>query len=199
MLGRPLPSASKPDDLKILGTPYYMAPEVLTKTYDKQCDMWSIGVILYLMLTGVPPFNAKDDAEILAKVATGKYSETTLKECGASEGAIDFITNLLLLEPQKRLSAERALQHPWIADYRSGEKRRGLEGTAELFKENLMNKNTRASKKLQEATIQILIKLLHPEELEDLEKAFRFFDVDGNGTISRQELLEGFRISQDHI
>ena len=80
--------------------------------------MWSIGCILYLMLTGVPPFNAKDDAEVLAKVATGKYSETTLKECGVSEKAIDFISNLLLLNPAQRLTAESALQHPWIQDFR---------------------------------------------------------------------------------
>ena len=68
-----------------------MAPEVIAGKYGKQCDMWSIGVITYIMLTGVPPFNAKDDAEILGKVSVGQYSTLTLEECGVSDDAIDFI------------------------------------------------------------------------------------------------------------
>ena len=94
-----------------------MAPEVMNREYGKPADMWSIGVILYLMLTGVPPFNAKEDDEVLAKVVLGKYSETTLKECNVSGKAIDFISNLLLLDPKKRLTAESAMKHPWIQDF----------------------------------------------------------------------------------
>ena len=84
-----------PEEQEILGTPYYMAPEVIEGRYTKQCDMWSIGVITYTMLTGVHPFNAKDDAEILGKISLGLYSTRTLKECGVSELAVDFIKQLL--------------------------------------------------------------------------------------------------------
>ena len=61
--------------------------------------MWSIGVITYMMLTGVPPFNSKDDAEILGKVSLGQYSTLTMEECGCSNDAIDFIEKLLQVDP----------------------------------------------------------------------------------------------------
>jgi calcium-dependent protein kinase len=56
------------------GTAYYMAPEVLMKDYNEKCDVWSCGVILYILLSGMPPFNGKDDAEILKAVECTKFS-----------------------------------------------------------------------------------------------------------------------------
>jgi calcium-dependent protein kinase len=58
---------------QMYGTAYYIAPEVLTGDYNEQCDMWSIGVILYVMLSGMPPFNGRTDKEIMAKVKVGRY------------------------------------------------------------------------------------------------------------------------------
>ncbi len=55
-----------------MGTPYYIAPEVLEKKYDEKCDIWSCGVILYIILCGYPPFNANSDLEIMEKVKIGK-------------------------------------------------------------------------------------------------------------------------------
>ena len=153
--------------------------------------MWSIGCILYLMLTGMPPFNAKEDAEVLFKVQIGKYSETTLKECDVSDKAIDFIANLLLLDPAERLTAEAALKHPWILDWRDDaiKKREEFE-CAQL---DHLKREKKELKKLQEATIQLLIKQLHPDELTYYEEIFRFFDEDGNGNINRAEMLKAFR------
>lgn len=62
-----------------------MAPEVIEGNFDEKCDLWSIGCILYTMLTAMPPFNALSDAEIIAKVRLGKYSEQTLQEVNLSE------------------------------------------------------------------------------------------------------------------
>jgi calcium-dependent protein kinase len=100
--------------MEVLGTSYYIAPEVLERYYDERCDLWSLGSILYLMLTGVPPFNGADDDEICAKVRLGKYSIETLIDSGASDDAIDFITKLLERDKTKRLTAEQAQQHPWL-------------------------------------------------------------------------------------
>lgn len=55
-----------------LGTPYYIAPEVLNKSYNSKCDIWSVGVITYILLSGTPPFNGMDDKEIMKKVRDGK-------------------------------------------------------------------------------------------------------------------------------
>lgn len=98
----------------MLGTSYYIAPEVLERNYDESCDIWSLGVIMYLMLTGVPPFNGEDDEEILAKVRTGKYSIETLIDAGASDEAIDLLTKMMEVDRHKRITAEQAQQHPWI-------------------------------------------------------------------------------------
>ena len=94
--------------MEVLGTSYYIAPEVIDRNYDERCDIWSLGVILYLMLTGVPPFNGENDDEILAKVKIGKYSIDTLIDAGASDEAIDLLTKMLEIDRNKRLTAEQA-------------------------------------------------------------------------------------------
>ena len=57
-----------------LGTPYYIAPEVLNKSYNEKCDIWSCGVICYIIISGIPPFNGASDQEIMKKVKLGKFS-----------------------------------------------------------------------------------------------------------------------------
>lgn len=70
---------------------------------------------MYLMLTGVPPFNGETDTEIYSKVLVGRYSTETLIDAGASDEAIDLVSKLLMIDRHKRITAELAMQHPWIA------------------------------------------------------------------------------------
>lgn len=99
-----------------LGTPYYIAPEVLKKSYNEKCDIWSCGVILYILLSGTPPFNGSNDNAIMQKVKTGKYSMSGTEWDAISEDAKDLISKMLTYDPEKRPSAEACLQHKWIQD-----------------------------------------------------------------------------------
>ena len=81
---------AKPLDEK-LGTPYYIAPEVLNKNYSSKCDIWSIGVITYILLSGNPPFNGASDTEIMKKVRTGKFNFDDACWKNISYNAKDFV------------------------------------------------------------------------------------------------------------
>jgi calcium-dependent protein kinase len=89
-----------------LGTPYYIAPEVLNKKYNEKCDIWSCGVMLYIILSGVPPFNGSSDQDIMKKVKIGKFSFADACWTNISDGAKDLITKLLTYDIDKRPSAE---------------------------------------------------------------------------------------------
>jgi calcium-dependent protein kinase len=99
-----------------LGTPYYIAPEVLNKKYNEKCDIWSCGVILFILLSGQPPFNGQSDQEIMKKVRAGKFSFSEASWANVSDKAKDLITKLLTYDIDARPSAEQALQHPWITE-----------------------------------------------------------------------------------
>lgn len=99
-----------------LGTPYYIAPEVLEENYGPKCDVWSCGVITYILLSGIPPFNGSNDNEIIQRVKLGKFSFHEKNWKDISENAKDFISQLLIKDPSKRPSAEDALNHPWIQE-----------------------------------------------------------------------------------
>ncbi|KAL7553216.1 hypothetical protein ACHAWF_016474 [Thalassiosira exigua] len=101
---RPLTSA--------VGTPYYMAPELLDGCYDRSCDLWSIGVITYILLTGRPPFNGRTDNAIFKNTRSGQYK---MEGHGLSNQAEDFIRRLLDLDPNRRWSADMAMDHAWFS------------------------------------------------------------------------------------
>ena len=99
-----------------LGTPYYIAPEVLNKNYNEKCDIWSAGVITYILLSGMPPFNGQSDQEIMKKVREGSFSFDDRIWQTISENAKNFISSLLTYNPEERPSAEVALRHPWLTE-----------------------------------------------------------------------------------
>jgi len=99
------------------GTPYYIAPEVLNNSYDEKCDLWSIGVILYILLCGYPPFNGANDEQIIKNVKLGKFRTDEEEWQSISSEAIDLVNKLLAFDPRDRISAKDALQHEWIAKY----------------------------------------------------------------------------------
>ena len=99
---------------QIYGTPYYIAPEVLMGNYDEKCDLWSIGVILYIMMCGRPPFGGSNDDQIIAKVRRGVFEFKPEHWSDKSPEVQDLIKRLMEKDLSKRITAKEALQHRWI-------------------------------------------------------------------------------------
>lgn len=128
------------------GTPTYVAPEVLTNTgYGPGVDMWSIGVITYILLCGFPPFYGDTIPEMFEQIMAGKFDFPNEYWGNISKDAKDFISKLLLVDSAKRLSAEDALKHPWLQPkgapptQLSGQFQRRLQGTVVTRRQETMN------------------------------------------------------------
>ena len=96
------------------GTAYYLAPEILMKSYDEKADIWSIGIIMFILLSGRPPFNADNDLEIMRQIKVGHYSLKNRIWDNISTHAKDLIKGLLCYDPKKRLTARQAMDHVWF-------------------------------------------------------------------------------------
>ena len=99
----------------IVGTPYYVAPEVLKGNYEESCDLWSLGVILYIMLCGYPPFEGDNNKEIFKRVLQQQLEFDPEDWTTISKEAKDLISKMLEKEPTKRITANDAFKHPWFA------------------------------------------------------------------------------------
>ena len=103
----------------LVGSSYYIAPEILKKIAGKKSDLWSAGVILYMLIVGYPPFYGESDKKILLNVKKGVYDKNYSRWKNASNEVQDLIEKLLISDPNKRLSAKDALNHPWFKKYQS--------------------------------------------------------------------------------
>ena len=99
------------------GTPGYVAPEVLThENYSSQVDLWSVGVIVYILLCGFPPFYGDNDAQMFKRIKAGQYKFLAPYWDPISSDAKDFVRRMLDPNPNTRLEPADALVHPWLAD-----------------------------------------------------------------------------------
>lgn len=97
------------------GTPSYVAPEILEgRPYDEAVDLWSLGVIAYILLAGYAPFHARNQTELFRSIVAGRYYFDSPYWDGVSTSAKDLIKRLLMVDPSKRLTAEQVLQHRWL-------------------------------------------------------------------------------------
>ena len=116
----------------LVGTPYYVAPEVLDAAYDERCDLWGVGVILYVMMCGYPPFNGKSTREVIQKVKKGSLYFDQMEWGYVSLEAIDFVKALITVKPEERISIDDALEHPWMTK----NLKRGIPSLKELSDTN---------------------------------------------------------------
>ena len=179
---------------KYVGSSYYMAPEILKRQYNEKCDLWSIGVILYILLTGRPPFDGNDDEEILENVKKGVYDKWGYPFPVLSEQSKDLIFKLLQYDPEKRLNAEQALEHPWFktAEFKKKDKVNSI--SPQLAKELIENMTKyRSDNVLKSAVIAYLIHhITNTEECLEASKLFNKIDLNSDGKIEKKELIQGF-------
>jgi len=97
------------------GTPGYVAPEILmSKKYGKEVDVWSIGIIMYILLCGYPPFFSESNSELFEMIKGGKLEFHSPYWDNVSEEAKDLVSKLLIVDPKKRITLERAKEHKWF-------------------------------------------------------------------------------------
>jgi len=184
---------------KVLGTPYYIAPEVLSREYDEKCDVWSLGVVLYILLSGSPPFTGSSDREVLRKVHLGYYDfdskdylEPTWRN--VSNSAKDIIRRMLILDPAKRPSARELLHHQWLKQSdRIHVENHDTELDIMSSLKNFRVTSTQSSDKLRQASLQyIATHFTTMEQTEELRRKFIEMDEDKDGVLSREELVNGY-------
>jgi calcium-dependent protein kinase len=175
---------------RISGTPYYIAPEVLNEKYDEKCDIWSCGVIMYILLCGYPPFNAETDQEILNKIKLGKFTFPDEEWENVSSEAKDLIVNMLTYNSADRYSASACLSHKWLND-------NSLKTTVDksFSIKCLTNmKKFHAERKLQQAALTYIVNhLISKEDKNELLELFQQFDKNGDGVLSKEEIMEGYK------
>ncbi|KAF1875239.1 hypothetical protein Lal_00007855 [Lupinus albus] len=151
----------------IVGSAYYVAPEVLHRSYTTEADVWSIGVIAYILLCGSRPFWARTESGIFRAVLKADPSFDELPWPSLSTQAKDFVKHLLYKDPRRRISAAQALCHPWIRNYNSAYMR---------------------SSSLRKAALRALSKTLTADELYYLREQFALLEPSKNGSISSENI-----------
>ena len=179
---------------KLVGSSYYIAPEVLKKNYNQKCDIWSCGVILYILLSGRPPFGGEDDNEIMSNVITGQYDLNSKPFNRISKSAKDLIKKLLIMDKDKRISAQEALNHVWFKEKKSKELYNQINDD-NIIKRLLNNlKNYKSDSIIQETALAYLVHNF--PQMKDVVNACKLFsqiDANGDGKVTRKDLLKGLR------
>ena len=175
----------------VIGSSYYIAPEVLRQRYNEKCDTWSVGVILYMTLVGVAPFDGRTDEDIIKRIKIGKYNKNDIRFIEHSEEAKDLVYKLLEKNIDKRLSAKEALSHPWF------EKFGGRNLFCNFKREDILPYidnlfNYKYNSKLQELVIAFLVhNIANNDETLIILKMFRYFNKAGDCKLTKFELTNG--------
>jgi len=187
-----------------IGTPHYVAPEVLSgENYHLKCDVWSVGVVVYVMLSGRTPFNGDSLAAIAREIRAGRYSFKFPEFEKVSPEGLDFVKTCLQVDPDLRPSMAEMLQHKWlkpdVEKTKCSGKSRCRCGDCKSLKPVHKERVRRFSvgDKLQQGIITfIMTNSEMNEEIEDLGNLFRDLDSNGDGKLTEQELQEGLQQQQ---
>ncbi|CAN1799785.1 Calcium-dependent protein kinase 9 [Linum perenne] len=176
----------------IVGSAYYVAPEVLRRRYGKEIDIWSAGVILYILLSGVPPFWAgfhnyipETEKGIFDAILQGDIDFESNPWPSISSSAKDLVRKMLTQDPKRRITSAQVLEHPWLKE--------GGEASDKPIDSAVLSrmKQFRAMNKLKKLALKVIAENLSKDEIQGLKAMFANIDTDNSGTITYEELKSG--------
>lgn len=171
----------------VVGSPYYVAPEVLLKHYGPEADVWTAGVIIYILLSGVPPFWAETQQGIFDAVLKGDIDFESDPWPIISDSAKDLIRRMIWPSPSERLKAHEVLSHPWICE-------QGVAPDRALDPAILSRlKQFSAMNRLKKMALRVIAESLSEEEIAGLKEMFQAMDTDNSGAITFDELRDGLK------
>ena len=188
-----------PNDIMFerVGTAYYISPEVLEGMYDEKCDVWSAGVILYILLCGYPCFNGETDEQIYKQIRKKKFDFPSPEWDIISDDAKNLLKKMLS-DAFDRISAEEVLKDPWVLDHAPNAKK----GGSVQINENQL-KSYAASSKMRKAVLTYIASRLTQNEIEELNKTFQEIDDNNDGKLTLEEIKmavnKNKNINIDHI
>ncbi|KAG6535545.1 hypothetical protein ZIOFF_000567 [Zingiber officinale] len=180
---------------EIVGSPYYMAPEVLKRNYGPEIDIWSAGVILYILLCGVPPFWAGKESEqgVAQAILKGTIDFKRDPWPSVSESAKNLVQQMLEPDPKLRLTAKQVLEHSWLQNA----KKASNVPLGDVVKSRL--KQFSRMNRFKRRALRVIADHLSTEEVEDIKEMFRMMDTDNDGIVSHEELKAGLAKFGSHL
>ncbi|CAD8148014.1 unnamed protein product [Paramecium pentaurelia] len=203
-----------------VGTPMYMAPEVIQGKYDEKCDIWSLGVLLFTLLSGHMPFHGETKEELYDNIQRSNIGFNSNSWKFVSSEAKDIIRRMLQKGPQLRPSAKTLLKHDWFKKKLQSNEKIAQSDQLQQFKnqissspsiqdnrsiyEMLQQNSSKGGSKFRKEVMTLLVKQLNEQELHNLIEKFKQIDTDNSGTITIFELhkaliAEGSSVSQEEI
>ena len=180
-------AANSDQEIKTVGTPSYMSPEMIDGNVTYVSDIWSVGVIVYQMITGDLPFKDDDNKTLYEKIKNGNYDTEILNEKDCSEEVKDFINKALQKDIKNRLTVDEALNHPWIKKFSINNLDQSLinEDSIKLF--------IQFSKRpaLHKEIFYFFAKISNETDIVDYKNVFNSFDANNKGCLSKEDLKTG--------
>ncbi|XP_073146347.1 calcium-dependent protein kinase 8-like [Henckelia pumila] len=172
---------------EIVGSPYYMAPEVLKRNYGPEVDVWSAGVILYILLCGVPPFWAETEQGVAQAIIRSVVDFKRDPWPKVSDNAKDLVKKMLDPDSSRRLTAQQVLEHPWLQNAKKAPNvSLGETVKSRLRQFSMMNK-------LKRKALRVVAEHLSVEEVAGIKEAFEMMDSGKKGKIHLEELRVGLQ------
>lgn len=171
----------------VVGTPYYMSPEIIDGNFDEKTDIWSLGIVMHQMLTGKFPFEPNKNEDLFQVIKTKKFDPELLYKADCSEEVIDLVQKTLEKDPSKRLSTQQCLEHPWITKY-------FVKNNSHLINNQTISTLKDFSKKtaLQKEIYFFIAKISSEKEILELKRLFNELDVDNSGILTISEINQAF-------